>query len=58
MSTMPPMGLKPEEIPQMVFLTFDDAVADVMYPTYQKILHNRTNPNGILLVLNILRFSN
>lgn len=46
MSTMPPMGLKPEEIPQMVFLTFDDAVADVMYPTYQKILHNRTNPNG------------
>ena len=22
------MGLQPEEIPQMVFLTFDDAVAD------------------------------
>jgi hypothetical protein len=47
MDTAAPNGLNPEEIPQMVFLTFDDAVADVMYPTYQRILHNRTNPNGI-----------
>ncbi|XP_046453322.1 chitin deacetylase 7-like [Daphnia pulex] len=46
MKTAAPNGLNPEEIPQMVFLTFDDAVADVMYPTYQRILHNRTNPNG------------
>ncbi|XP_057376047.1 chitin deacetylase 8-like [Daphnia carinata] len=51
MSTMPPLGLKPEEIPQMVFLTFDDAVADVMYSTYQKIFHNRTNPNGCNIVM-------
>nr|CAH0099447.1 unnamed protein product [Daphnia galeata] len=45
-STTAPGGLNPEEIPQMVFLTFDDAVADVMYPTYQRILQNRINPNS------------
>jgi hypothetical protein len=47
MSTTAPGGLNPEEIPQMVFLTFDDAVADVMHPTYQRILQNRINPNSI-----------
>jgi len=46
MSTNPPMGLHPEEIPQMVFITFDDAIGDWMYPTYQRIFGNRTNPNG------------
>ncbi|XP_046636843.1 chitin deacetylase 7-like isoform X3 [Daphnia pulicaria] len=46
MSTSPPMGLNPKEIPQIVFLTFDDALNYWMYPTYQKILGNRTNPNG------------
>ena len=48
MSTAPPMGLQPEEIPQMVFLTFDDAVADWMYLTYKRIFGTRTNPNGII----------
>ncbi len=47
MSTAPPMGLDPEEIPQIVFMTFDDAVSNWMYPTYEKIFGNRTNPNGI-----------
>ncbi|XP_046449601.1 chitin deacetylase 8-like isoform X3 [Daphnia pulex] len=46
MSTSPPMGLLQEEIPQMVFITFDDAIGDWMYPTYAKIFGNRTNPNG------------
>ncbi|EFX88071.1 hypothetical protein DAPPUDRAFT_191866 [Daphnia pulex] len=46
MNTTPPMGLNLEEIPQMVFMTFDDAVSNWMYPTYEKIFGNRTNPNG------------
>lgn len=53
MNTVSPMCLKPEEIPQMVFLTFDDAVADVMYPTYQRIFHDRTNPNGMSPVIQL-----
>jgi len=50
MSTSPPMGLNPEEIPQIVFLTFDDALNYWMYPTYQKILGKRTNPNGKIFI--------
>ncbi|EFX88070.1 hypothetical protein DAPPUDRAFT_41891, partial [Daphnia pulex] len=46
MSKSPPMGLNPKEIPQIVFLTFDDALNYWMYPTYQQILGNRNNPNG------------
>ena len=55
MSTTAPGALNPEEIPQMVFLTFDDAVADVMYPTYQRILQNRINPNSIRIELKHVR---
>lgn len=46
MSSSAPNGLKPEEIPQLVFLTFDDAISDWMYPIYDRILRNRKNPNG------------
>lgn len=46
MSSDPPNGLDPESIPQLVFLTFDDAISDWMIPTYQEIFGNRTNPNG------------
>ena len=46
MSTTAPLGLKAEEIPQLVFLTFDDAIFDSTQPIYQKILENRYNPNG------------
>lgn len=46
MSTNPPNGLDPQSIPQLVFLTFDDAISNWMYPTYERILQNRTNPNG------------
>lgn len=46
MSTDPPMGLQPQEIPHLVLLTFDDAIADYMTPMYDRILQNRLNPNG------------
>lgn len=46
MSTSPPNGLNPMEIPQLVFLTFDDAIADWMYPMYDRMFQNRKNPNG------------
>ncbi|KAH9528626.1 chitin binding [Dermatophagoides farinae] len=45
----PPSGLKRKEIPQMILLTFDDAVNDVNFPLYQEIFERqtkRTNPNG------------
>lgn len=45
-------GLKRKEIPQMILLTFDDAVNDLNFPLYQEIFDSndrkpiRTNPNG------------
>ena len=45
MGTAPPKGLNPSEIPQLVLLTFDDALADWMLPMYERILARR-NPNG------------
>ena len=45
--TQIPGGLKPEETPQMVILTFDDAVNNENWEIYQKIFaSNRTNGNG------------
>jgi peptidoglycan/xylan/chitin deacetylase (PgdA/CDA1 family) len=38
--------LEIEEVPQIVFLTFDDGVTVENYPLYQKIFQGRTNPNG------------
>jgi hypothetical protein len=45
--TQIPGGLKPEETPQLVILTFDDAVNNENWEIYQKIFaSNRTNANG------------
>lgn len=42
-----PGDLKPEETPQMVVLTFDDAVNNENWEIYQKVFaSNRTNANG------------
>lgn len=45
--TIIPGNLRPEETPQMVILTFDDAVNNENWEIYQKVFApNRTNPNG------------
>jgi Polysaccharide deacetylase len=44
--TDPPLGLKAEEIPQLVFLTFDDHVNESEFKLYQQIFLQRYNPNG------------
>ncbi|KAH9396989.1 hypothetical protein TYRP_003291 [Tyrophagus putrescentiae] len=42
-----PGNLKPEETPQMIILTFDDAVNNENWEIYERIFtSNRTNPNG------------
>ncbi|XP_071527401.1 chitin deacetylase 7 isoform X2 [Panulirus ornatus] len=42
-----PGGLKPAETPQMIMMTFDGAINDLNFETYNKIfLDNRTSPNG------------
>lgn len=46
MSTNNPLGLSPNEVPQLVILTFDDAVKDARKVIYDQILNNRVNPNG------------
>ena len=44
---MIPGNLKPEETPQIVILTFDDAVNNENWEIYERIFApNRTNPNG------------
>jgi peptidoglycan/xylan/chitin deacetylase (PgdA/CDA1 family) len=42
----PPGGLAPSNTPQMVLLTFDDAVNPGAYGIVQQMLTNRFNPNG------------
>lgn len=44
-STSPPDNLKPEEIPQLVFLTFDEAITQSNILKYRSILQDRKNPN-------------
>jgi len=44
-SQSPPDGLDPEDIPQLVFLTFDEAITKTNMVNYSSILHNRKNPN-------------
>ena len=51
MGTTPPLGFNANEIPQLVFLTFDDAVADWMLPMYERILAGRRNPNGCPILM-------
>ncbi|XP_046391271.1 chitin deacetylase 7-like [Ischnura elegans] len=42
-----PGNLAAKDVPQMVLLTFDDAITRLLYNTYYKnILFNRTNPNN------------
>lgn len=46
-ATRIPGDLRPEETPQMVILTFDDAVNNENWEIYQKVFAvNRTNGNG------------
>lgn len=51
MDTSAPLGLKPEEIPQLVFLTFDDSVTDWAVPFYDRIIEGKKNPNGCPITL-------
>jgi len=41
-----PDGLAAKDVPQIVYLTFDDAITVTNFPFYQKVLFNRQNPNG------------
>ena len=41
-----PGGYQPEEIPQFVLLTFDDAVNDLNKAFFEKLFKDRYNPNG------------
>ena len=41
-----PGGYKPEEIPQFVLLTFDDAVNSLNEKFFQELFKDRLNPNG------------
>lgn len=41
-----PGGYAPEDIPQFVLLTFDDAVNDLNKAFFEKLFEGRTNPNG------------
>ncbi len=45
-STAPPGGLAPSNTPQIVLLTFDDAVTLNSYDLVQQVLTNHCNPNG------------
>lgn len=44
--TLNPGGLDPKVIPQVVLLTFDDAVNDLNWEIYEELFTGRTNPNG------------
>ena len=41
-----PGGYKPEDIPQFVLLTFDDAVNSLNEKFFQELFKDRLNPNG------------
>ncbi len=45
-STQPPGGLTPAETPQMILITFDDAVYGGRYDLIQQVVSNHWNPNG------------
>jgi len=45
-STDPPGGLNPKEIPQLVLLTFDDAVSIQNSHFYEQAFNGRKNPDG------------
>lgn len=41
-----PGNLSPKQIPQIVLITFDDAVNDLNWEIYEEIFEGRYNPNG------------
>jgi peptidoglycan/xylan/chitin deacetylase (PgdA/CDA1 family) len=42
-----PGGLKAKQVPQIVMITFDDAINDLNWEIYEEIFHSgRKNPNG------------
>jgi hypothetical protein len=41
-----PGGLKPDQTPQFVLLTFDDAVNGLNAKFFDELFENRSNPNG------------
>ena len=41
-----PGGFKPEQIPQFVLLTFDDAINGINKEFFAKLFNERRNPNG------------
>jgi peptidoglycan/xylan/chitin deacetylase (PgdA/CDA1 family) len=45
-STQPPGGLPPSDTPQMILITFDDAVYGSRYDIIQQVVTNHWNPNG------------
>ncbi|KAI0079550.1 hypothetical protein K474DRAFT_1733626 [Panus rudis PR-1116 ss-1] len=45
-STSPPGGLKPEEVPQFVVFTADDAIQSYTLDAVNQFLAHRKNPNG------------
>ena len=45
-STLPPGGWLPDEVPQIILLTFDDSVNSNVYHRVQQVLTNHYNPNG------------
>jgi len=41
-----PGGLDVKQVPQVVLITYDDAINVVNYAQYEQLLFNRANPNG------------
>ncbi|EGD78236.1 serpentine-PB [Salpingoeca rosetta] len=44
--TTPPRDLPVADVPQIVMLTFDDAINNEVYPYYERLFRNRKNPNN------------
>lgn len=41
-----PNQIPPSQVPQIVYLTFDDAITVTNYPFYEEVFAGRKNPNG------------
>ena len=51
-----PGGFKPEQIPQFVLLTFDDAVNGINKEFFAKLFKERYNPNGCPIKVNTITY--
>ena len=51
-----PGGFRPEEIPQFVLLTFDDAVNGINKEFFSKLFKDRFNPNGCPIKVSLVLF--